>query len=100
MSGRLLKGGVATNRISVFAGESGAGKSFMCYSCAKHAQKAGYSVIYIDTEQAIDLEDLPKYGVDNSLDKFRLIRSNKVEDINMVLSQLIDDLKSQKMSGF
>lgn len=100
MSGRLLGGGIATNRISVFAGESGAGKSFMCYSCTKHAQKAGYSVIYIDTEQAIDLEDLPKYGVDNSIDKFRLIRSNKVEDVNMLLTQLVDDLKEQKLAGF
>jgi RecA/RadA recombinase len=100
MSGRLLNGGIATNRISVFAGESGAGKSFMCFSCAKHAQKAGYSVIYIDTENAIDLEDLPKYGVDNSIDKLRLIRSNKVEDVNMLLTQLIDDLKEQKLAGY
>jgi RecA/RadA recombinase len=100
MSGRLLNGGIATNRISVFAGESGAGKSFMCFSCAKHAQKVGYSVIYIDTENAIDLEDLPKYGVDNSIDKFRLIRSNKVEDVNMLLTQLIDDLKEQKLAGY
>lgn len=100
MSGRLLNGGIATNRISVFAGESGAGKSFMCFSCAKHAQKAGYSVIYIDTENAIDLEDLPKYGVDNSVDKFRLVRSNKVEDVNMLLTQLIDDLKEQKLAGY
>jgi RecA/RadA recombinase len=100
MSGRLLNGGIATNRISVFAGESGAGKSFMCFSCAKHAQKVGYSVIYIDTENAIDLEDLPKYGVDNSIDKFRLVRSNKVEDVNMLLTQLIDDLKEQKLAGY
>lgn len=100
MSGKLLGGGIATNRISVFAGESGAGKSFMCFSCAKHAQKAGYCVIYIDTENAIDLEDLPKYGVDNSIDRFRLIRSNKVEDVNMLLSQLIDDLKTQKLDGY
>jgi RecA/RadA recombinase len=100
MSGRLLNGGIATNRISVFAGESGAGKSFMCFSCAKHAQKSGYSVIYIDTENAIDLEDLPKYGVDNSIDKFRLVRSNKVEDVNMLLTQLIDDLKEQKLAGY
>ena len=90
LSARLLGGGFATNRITCFAGESGAGKSFLCYSCAKQAQKLGYSVIYIDTEQAIDLEDLPKFGIDNSLEKFRLIRSNKVEDINMTLSQLID----------
>jgi len=100
MSGRLLGGGVATNRISVFAGESGAGKSFLAYSCAKNAQKAGYSVIYIDTEQAVDLEDLPKFGVSNDLEKFRLVRSNKVEDINITLTQLVDELKEQKLAGY
>ena len=100
LSGRLLGGGVASNRITAFAGESGAGKSFIAYSVSKHAQKAGYSVIYIDTEQAIDLEDIPKFGIDNSLDKFRLIRSNKVEDVNMTLTQLVDDLKEQKLAGF
>jgi RecA/RadA recombinase len=100
LSGKLLGGGVANNRITAFAGESGAGKSFIAYSVSKHAQKEGYSVIYIDTEQAIDLEDLPKFGIDNSLDKFRLIRSNKVEDVNMLLTQLLDDLKDQKMAGF
>ena len=100
LSGRLIGGGVATNRITAFAGESGAGKSFICYSCAKNAQKQGYSIIYIDTEQAIDLEDLPKFGIDNSLDKFRLIRSNKVEDVNITLTKLIDELKEQKLDGY
>jgi RecA/RadA recombinase len=100
LSGRLLGGGISTNRITAFAGESGAGKSFLCYSVAKQAQKLGYSIIYIDTEQAIDLEDLPRFGIDNSLDKFRLIRSNKVEDVNMTLTQLIDELKEQKLAGY
>jgi RecA/RadA recombinase len=100
MSGRLLNGGVATNRISVFAGESGSGKSFLAYSVSKNAQKDGYSIIYIDTEQAVDLEDLPKFGVSNDLDKFRLVRSNKVEDINITLTQLVDELKEQKLAGY
>lgn len=100
MSGRLLGGGVATNRISVFAGESGSGKSFLAYSVSRQAQKKGYSIIYIDTEQAVDLEDLPKLGLDISLEKFRLIRSNKVEEINITLTQLIDELKEQKLDGF
>jgi len=100
LSGRLLGGGIATNRITAFAGESGAGKSFLCYSCARQAQKLGYCVIYIDTEQAIDLEDLPKFGIDNSLEKFRLIRSNKVEDVNITLTKLVDELKEQKLAGY
>ena len=100
LSGRLLGGGIATNRITAFAGESGAGKSFLAYSVSRHAQKAGYSVIYIDTEQAVDLEDLPKFGIDGSLDKFRLIRSNKVEDVNITLTQLVEELKEQKIAGY
>ena len=100
LSGRLLGGGIATNRITAFAGESGAGKSFLAYSVSRHAQKAGYSVIYIDTEQAVDLEDLPKFGIDGSLDKFRLIRSNKVEDVNITLTQLVEELKEQKLAGY
>ena len=100
LSGRLLGGGIATNRITAFAGESGSGKSFLAYSVSKHAQKSGYSVIYIDTEQAVDLEDLPKFGVSNDLEKFRLVRSNKVEDINITLTQLVDELKEQKLAGY
>lgn len=100
LSGKLIGGGISTNRITAFAGESGSGKSFLCYTCARHAQKEGYSVIYIDTEQAIDLEDLPKFGIDNSLEKFRLIRSNKVEDVNITLTKLVDELKEQKLAGY
>lgn len=100
LSGKLLNGGISTNRISCVAGESGSGKSFICYSVAKNAQRQGYSIIYIDTEQSIDLQDLPNYGIDNSLEKFRLIRSNKVEDVNMLLTQLLDDLKDQKIAGY
>ena len=99
LSGKLLNGGIANNRITAFAGESGSGKSFLAYSCARQAQKQGYSIIYIDTEEAIDLEDFTKFGVDNSLDKLRLISSNKVEDVNILLTQLVDELKEQKLAG-
>jgi len=100
MSGRLLGGGIPTNRIVGFIGESGTGKSYLAYSIVKQAQSIGYSAIYIDTEQSVDLADLPTFGVDNSLEKFRLIRSNKVEDVNIVLTQLITELKQQKLAGY
>jgi RecA/RadA recombinase len=35
-SAKMLGGGISTNRISAFAGESGSGKSFLAYSCSKH----------------------------------------------------------------
>lgn len=100
LSAQLLGGGIASNRITAFAGESGAGKSFLCYSVAKHAQKEGYSIIYIDTERAMDLKDFKKFGIDTNDEKFRLVVSNKVEDINVTLSQMVDDLKEQKLAGY
>lgn len=99
LSAKLVGGGIMAGRIFGLLGESGAGKSFIAYSVCKSAQKSGYSVIYIDTEMSIDLEGINRMGVDISDDKFRLIRSNKVEDINMSMTQLLDELKEAKLSG-
>jgi RecA/RadA recombinase len=100
LSAKLVGGGILGGRIFGLLGESGAGKSFIAYSICKSAQKDGYSVIYIDTENSIDLEGITKFGIENTPDKLRLIRSNKVEDINISLTQLLDELKDAKMGGF
>ncbi len=99
LSSRILGGGVQSNRITVFAGESGTGKSFLAYSVAKHAQKEGYGIVYIDTEYSVELSELPKFGIDSNPEKFILVRSNKVEDINITLTQLLDELKEAKLAG-
>jgi RecA/RadA recombinase len=100
LSAKLVGGGILGGRIFGLLGESGAGKSFIAYSICKSAQKDGYSIIYIDTENSIDLEGITKFGIENTNDKLRLIRSNKVEDINMSLTQLLDELKEAKLGGF
>ncbi|MCK9475627.1 MAG: DNA recombination/repair protein RecA [Candidatus Muirbacterium halophilum] len=100
LSTRMLDGGIQDGRIFGLIGESGSGKSFIAYSTAHAAQKKGYSVIYIDTEFSIDLEGVTKFGIDISPEKFRLIRSNKVEDINIFLTKLLDELKEAKMGGY
>lgn len=100
LSARLVGGGILGGRIFGLLGESGAGKSFVAYSICKSAQKDGYSVIYIDTENSIDLDGITKFGIDNNHDKLRLIRSNKVEDINIAVTQLLDDLKVAKLGGY
>lgn len=100
LSAKLVGGGILGGRIFGLLGESGAGKSFIAYSICKSAQKDGYSVIYIDTENSIDLEGITKFGIENTNDKLRLIRSNKVEDINMSLTQLLDELKEAKLGGY
>ena len=95
----MLDGGVEFGKIFTVAGDSGTGKTFIALSIAKNCQKSGMGVIYIDTEYTINLQELPLLGIDNNPEKFKLIRGNKVEDINLLLSQLLDSLKSEKIKG-
>jgi len=53
----------------------------------------------IDTEFSIERSELKDFGIDISEDSFMLIRSNKVEDIKLMMSQFLDELKSQKLGG-
>jgi RecA/RadA recombinase len=99
LSARMLNGGIEYGKIFTVAGDSGTGKTFIALSVAKNAQRSGMGVIYIDTEYSINMEDLPKYGIDNDPEKFKLIRGNKVEDINILLTQLLDSLKDEKIKN-
>jgi len=100
LSKSILHGGVMNNRITALAGESGVGKSFVCYNICKNAQAQGYSIVYIDTEFSIEVSDMSMYGIDISPDKLRLVRSSKVEDIKVFLTQMLDELKKAKMEGY
>jgi len=99
LSARMMDGGIEMGKIFCVAGDSGTGKTYVALSVAKNAQKDGYGVIYIDTEYSLNLDDMPKYGIDNNPEKFKLIRGNKVEDINLLLTQLLDSLKQEKMEN-
>jgi RecA/RadA recombinase len=99
LSKSILKGGIQGNRITAIAGPSSTGKSFLCYNICREAQMDGYSVIYIDTEFSIQLEDMVNYGIDTSPEKLQLVRASKVEDIKMMLAQLLGELKDMKKDG-
>lgn len=94
-----IYGGIPNNRITVFAGDSGAGKSFLCYNIARNAQAEGYKIIYIDTEFAIEKDQLPNYGLDVSDDNFMLLQCNIIEDLKIMMTQLLDGLKEQYFDG-
>lgn len=94
-----IYGGIPDNRITVFAGQSGVGKSFLCYNVCRKAQEDDYSVIYIDTEFSIEMDQLPGYGINTDEDNFMLIRNNIIEDLKIFITQLLDNLIEQKQSG-
>lgn len=95
---KSIFGGVADNRMTVFAGPTSVGKSYLCNNIAKKAQLAGYNIFYIDTEFAAELDEFQNYGIDVNKN-FTLLRCGKVEDMKIMLTQLINYLKTQKQSG-
>jgi len=100
LSKSIKNGGIPKNRITIFAGPPQTGKSYIALSIARNAQKEGYNIIYIDTEFAIEKNDFDMFGVDTSdTDKFLLLRSNRVENIKIFLTQLLEELKQQKKNG-
>lgn len=99
LSGSLF-GGIGDQGISVFAGPEASGKTFLALNIMREAQKKGYGIIYIDTEHAINRADLPKYGLDNSAEKFIIVRGNQVEELNIAVTTLIDELKTAKLEGY
>lgn len=99
LSGSIYKG-MAGDRITAFAGPEATGKTYLTLNSAREAQRMGYHVIYIDTENSIELGSLKAYGIDVSVDKFRLIKTNNVEDINITINQLVESMKKAKMDGY
>ena len=69
ISGDFNKG-VPLGKVTVFAGESGSGKSYICSgNLVRHAQDQGIFVVLVDSENALDEDWLKALGVDTSEDK-------------------------------
>jgi recombination protein RecA len=69
ISGRYDRG-FPQGRIAGIAGPSGAGKSFIIGNAIAQAQKEGYFVLVIDSENALDSEYLSAIGVDTDSDNY------------------------------
>jgi len=69
LSGDFRKG-IPLGKVSVFAGESGAGKSYIVSgNIVKHAQEQDIFVVLIDSENALDESWLQALKVDTSPEK-------------------------------
>ena len=88
LSGSYLRG-VPIGRVTVFAGESGAGKSFLCGNTIRSAQEDGAFILVIDSENAMDQGFLTALGVDVSPDKLMYVGVVTIQDVTAVLSEFI-----------
>jgi recombination protein RecA len=93
ISGDFNKG-VPLGKVTVFAGQSGAGKSYICSgNLAKYAQEQGCFVVLLDSENALDEEWLHALGVDTSEDKLLRIGVSMVNEVAQIINGFMQDYK-------
>jgi len=94
ISGDFHKG-VPLGKVTVFAGESGAGKSFICSgNLVRNAQQQGIYVILIDTENALDEKWLQDLGVDTSEDKLLKLNMAMIDDVAKTIHEFMSEYKA------
>ena len=93
ISGDFYKG-IPMGKVTVFAGESGAGKSYIVSgNIAKHAQEQGIFVVMIDTENALDEKWLANLGVDTAEDKMLRISASMIDEVARIVSDFVKEYK-------
>ena len=87
--------GVPMGKVTVFAGESGAGKSYICAgNIVKAAQDQGIFVVLIDSENALDESWLHALNVDTSEDKLLKLNMSMIDDVAKTISTFMTDYKA------
>ena len=82
-------------KISMLAGPSGSGKSFLSGNAVVEAQKAGMHVLYMDSEHAVDVDYLKKIGAKVDEESLTYISVATIEDVNGVLSEFFTNYKKE-----
>jgi len=91
ISGDFNKG-VPLGKVTVFAGESGAGKSyFAAGNIVRHAQEQGIYVVLIDSENALDQAWLEALGVDCDESKLLKLSMSMIDDVAKTISTFMAD---------
>ena len=87
--------GIPLGKVTVFAGESGAGKSYICSgNIIKNAQEQGIFVVLVDSENALDEAWLKALGVDTGQDKLLKLSMAMIDDVAKTISTFMIDYKA------
>jgi len=92
-----LFGGYPNNRAVALAGPSGTGKTYLILNAIKQAQKQGYSIIFYDSENAVDKHLVEKFGINPKT--FRYEPCNTVQEFRSSVTAITDVLIEQKKKG-
>lgn len=95
ISGDFNKG-IPLGKVSVLAGESGSGKSYLASgNLVRHAQEQGIFVVLIDSENALDEAWLHALGVDTSEEKLLKLNMAMIDDVAKTISDFVKEYKSE-----
>lgn len=90
--------GVPLSKISMFAGESGSGKSLIVSGMlVKHAQEMGVTPVLFDTENALDEDWLKNFGIDTSPEKLMRFQVAMINDVAKIMHEFIDEYRKNYM---
>jgi RecA/RadA recombinase len=92
-----LFGGYPNNRAVALAGPSGTGKTYLILNAIKQAQQQGYSIIFYDSENAVDKKLVEKFGINPKT--FRYEPCNTVQEFRSSVTTITDVLIEQKKKG-
>jgi len=99
LSGQFGRG-YPSGRITQLFGLSGAGKSFLIAKAIAEAQKDGYMVLVLDSEQALSQDYLSKIGVSTDPDKLLTLQVTTVEQTQDMMIDILNDIReTQKTLG-
>ncbi len=94
ISGSFFKG-IPLGKVTVFAGDSGAGKSYICSgNIIKYAQEKGIFPILIDSENALDESWMKALGVDTSPEKLLKLSLCMIDDVAKTISEFMKEYKA------
>ena len=95
ISGDFNKG-IPLGKVSVLAGESGAGKSYIASgNIIKNAQDQGIFVILIDSENALDEQWLQALKVDTDEKKLLKLSLSMIDDVAKTVSEFMKSYKDE-----
>ena len=87
--------GIPMGKVTVLAGESGAGKSYIASgNIVKNAQEQGIFVILIDTENALDEKWLHALGVSTEPGDLLKLNMAMIDDVAKMISEFVKEYKT------
>ena len=96
VSGSLF-GGIPKNRLTMFAGPSMTGKSYIVQKILAEAQKEGLIPVIFDSENAIDKEGAKALGLDVS--KVKYVPTFSIEECRNTIYNFLTKAKEKNQTG-